>query len=201
MFERFTDRARRVVVWAQEEARTFNHNYIGTEHLLLGLIKEGEGIGAKTLTAVGVDLEMVRGELDIRVGRGASTPKGHIPFTPRAKKVLELALREAMRLGHNYIGTEHVLLGLLREGQGVGAQILMTRVDGGLERVEKEVLNQLSGMGVEIAPTKVDLRRHAGEPPASITVDEIVKRLEAIEARLTAIERMLRGQQGETEVS
>jgi ATP-dependent Clp protease ATP-binding subunit ClpC len=200
MFERFTDRARRVVVWAQEEARGFNHNYIGTEHLLLGLIEEGEGLGAKTLIAVGVDLEMVRGELDIRVGRGASTPKGHIPFTPRAKKVLELALREAMRLGHNYIGTEHVLLGLLREGQGVGAQILMTRVDGGLERVEKEVLQQLGGVQAP-TPLKDAIAQAPQAVVSAVAQDETLKRLEAIEARLTAIERLLRAQQGEAEVS
>ena len=194
-----------MVVWAQEEARTFNHNYIGTEHLLLGLIKEGEGIGAKALTAVGLDVDMVRAELDARVGRGASTPKGHIPFTPRAKTVLELSLREALKLGHNYIGTEHVLLGLIREGQGVGAQILMTKVEGGLERVETEVLNKLSGTGVPLEPIREALRERATRAHA-VTVsgpapEEIVARLEAIERRLAAIERLLREQRGETEVS
>src|SRR5215210_7659636 len=109
MFERFTDRARRVVVLAQEEARMLNHNYIGTEHILLGLIHEGEGVAAKALESLGISLEGVRQQ----------APSGHIPFTPRAKKVLELSLREALQLGHNYIGTEHILLGLIREGEGV----------------------------------------------------------------------------------
>jgi ATP-dependent Clp protease ATP-binding subunit ClpC len=197
MFERFTDRARRAVVLAQEESRSFNHNYIGTEHLLLGLIHEGEGIAAKTLEALHVDLETVRGELDRRIGRGASQPKGHIPFTPRAKKVLELSLREALQYGHNYIGTEHVLLGLLREGQGVAAQILMTRVDGGLERVRDEVLRQLEGLGVHARTGKL---AHTSLTPA-VAEDQVLKRLEAIEARLSAIERLLREQRGETEAS
>ena len=196
MFERFTDRARRVVVWAQEEARTFNHNYIGTEHLLLGLIKEGEGIGAKALGAAGVDAELVRTELDVRVGRGASTPKGHIPFTPRAKTVLELSLREALKLGHNYIGTEHVLLGLIREGQGVGSQILMTKVEGGLERVETEVLNKLSGPSVTTGLRQA-LEERAQAVVAGLPSDDLSRRLEAIEARLAAIERLLRDQRGE----
>ena len=201
MFERFTDRARRVVVWAQEEARSFNHNYIGTEHLLLGLIKEGEGLGSKTLTALHIDLEMVRGELDIRVGRGASQPKGHIPFTPRAKKVLELSLREAMQYGHNYIGTEHVLLGLLREGQGVAAQILMTRVDGGLERVKQETLRQMKEFGVRVQPTGDPTAATRAVVTAAAAEDELIKRLDAIEARLSAIENLLRERRGETEAS
>src|ERR1035438_636575 len=118
MFERFTDRARRVVVLAQEEARMLNHNYIGTEHLLLGLIHEGEGVAAKVLESMGISLEAVRQQVEEIVGRGKDAPSGHIPFTPRAKKVLELSLREAQILGHNYIGTEHILLGLIREGEG-----------------------------------------------------------------------------------
>src|SRR6266851_2988220 len=124
MFERFTDRARRVVVLAQEEARTLNHNYIGTEHVLLGLIHEGEGVAAKALESLGISLEAVRQQVEEIIGQGPRAPSGHIPFTPRAKKVLELALREALQLGHNYIGTEHILLGLLREGEGVAAQVL-----------------------------------------------------------------------------
>jgi ATP-dependent Clp protease ATP-binding subunit ClpC len=199
MFERFTDRARRVVVWAQEEARTFNHNYIGTEHLLLGLIREGEGVASKALTAVGIELEMVREELDRRVGRGASQPKGHIPFTPRAKKVLEFSLREALKLGHNYIGTEHVLLGLLREGEGVAAQILMTKVTGGLERVETEVLNKLSGITVE--PLREALQAQGQAVVEPVAESDLFKRLDAIEARLAAIEYLLRKRGGETEVS
>jgi hypothetical protein len=124
MFERFTDRARRVVVLAQEEARMLDHNYIGTEHMLLGLLHEGEGVAAKALEALDVDLEETRAWIVNLIGRGQSTPSGHIPFTPRGKKVMELALREALQLGHNYIGTEHILLALVREGEGVGAQAL-----------------------------------------------------------------------------
>jgi ATP-dependent Clp protease ATP-binding subunit ClpA len=126
MFERFTDRARRVVVYAQEEAGLLKHNYIGTEHILLGLIREGEGVGAKALRELGVDLAMVRSEVEGVIGRGDQGVKigRHIPFTPRAKKILELALREALKLGHNYIGTEHIVLGVVREGQGVASQIL-----------------------------------------------------------------------------
>jgi hypothetical protein len=125
MFERFTDRARRVVVLAQEEARHLDHNYIGTEHILLGLIHEGDGVAARALTALDISLEAVRGEVEEIVGHGAEESSGHIPFTPRAKKVLELSLREALALGHNYIGTEHILLGLIREGEGVAAQVLV----------------------------------------------------------------------------
>src|SRR5881396_448564 len=113
MFERFTDRARRVVVLAQEEARMLNHNYIGTEHVLLGLIHEGEGVAAKALQSLNISLDAVRAQVEQIIGRGQSAPTGHIPFTPRAKKVLELSLRESMQLGHNYIGTEHILLGLI----------------------------------------------------------------------------------------
>ena len=125
MFERFTDRARRVVVLAQEEARLLNHNYIGTEHILLGLIHEGEGVAAKALESLSISLEAVRSQVEDIIGQGGSSPSGHIPFTPRAKKVLELSLREALQLGHNYIGTEHILLGLIREGEGVAAQVLV----------------------------------------------------------------------------
>jgi hypothetical protein len=149
MFERFTDRARRVIVLAQEEARHLNHNYIGTEHILLGLIHEGEGIAAQTLTQLDISLEAVRSQVEQIVGQGESGPTGHIPFTPRAKKVLELSLREALELRHNYIGTEHILLGLIREGQGVAAQVLVN-LGAGLERVRQVVVQLLSsyaGMG------------------------------------------------------
>src|SRR6218665_2543848 len=125
MFERFTDRARRVVVLAQEEAKMLNHNYIGTEHILLGLIHEGEGVAAKALESLGISLDAVREQVQDIIGQGQQQPTGHIPFTPRAKKVLELSLREALQLGHNYIGTEHILLGLIREGEGVAAQVLV----------------------------------------------------------------------------
>lgn len=117
MFERFTDRARRVVVLAQDEAKALNHNYIGTEHLLLGLISEGEGVAAKALESLDISLEAVRAQVEEIIGHGTSTPTGHIPFTPRAKKVLELSLREALQMNHSYIGTEHILLGLIREGE------------------------------------------------------------------------------------
>ena len=124
MFERFTDRARRSVVFAQEEARLLNHNYIGTEHILLGLLREYEGVAAKALTSMGVSLEAARGQVEQIIGQGHAMIPGHIPFTARSKKVLELSLREALQLGHNYIGTEHILLGLIREGEGVAVQVL-----------------------------------------------------------------------------
>jgi ATP-dependent Clp protease ATP-binding subunit ClpC len=144
MFERFTDRARRVVVLAQEEARLLNHSYIGTEHILLGLIHEGEGVAAKALESLGISLEAVRAQVEEIIGQGGSSPSGHIPFTPRAKKVLELSLREALQLGHNYIGTEHILLGLIREGEGVAAQVLV-KLGADLSRVRQQVIQLLSG--------------------------------------------------------
>ena len=144
MFEKFTDRARRVVVLAQEEARMLNHNYIGTEHLLLGLIAEGEGVAAKALESLGIAVERVREQVEEIIGQGQQAPGGHIPFTPRAKKVLELSLREALQLGHNYIGTEHILLGLIREGEGVAAQVLV-KLGAELNRVRQQVLQLLSG--------------------------------------------------------
>src|SRR5580765_1135329 len=144
MFERFTDRARRVVVLAQEEARLLNHSYIGTEHILLGLIHEGEGVAAKALESLSISLEAVRNQVEEIIGQGGSSPSGHIPFTPRAKKVLELSLREALQLGHNYIGTEHILLGLIREGEGVAAQVLV-KLGADLSRVRQQVIQLLSG--------------------------------------------------------
>ncbi|HIZ35988.1 MAG TPA: ATP-dependent Clp protease ATP-binding subunit [Candidatus Ruania gallistercoris] len=144
MFERFTDRARRVVVLAQEEARMLNHNYIGTEHILLGLIHEGEGVAAKALESLNISLEAVRQQVQEIIGEGQQAPNGHIPFTPRAKKVLELSLREALQLGHNYIGTEHILLGLIREGEGVAAKVL-TKLGADLNRVRQQVIQLLSG--------------------------------------------------------
>ena len=144
MFERFTDRARRVVVLAQEEAKMLNHNYIGTEHVLLGLIHEGEGVAAKALESLDISLEAVREQVQEIIGQGQQAPTGHIPFTPRAKKVLELSLREALQLGHNYIGTEHILLGLIREGEGVAAQVLV-KLGADLNRVRQQVIQLLSG--------------------------------------------------------
>jgi ATP-dependent Clp protease ATP-binding subunit ClpC len=144
VFERFTDRARRVVVLAQQEARMLNHNYIGTEHILLGLIHEGEGVAARALDALGVELDAVRLEIEELIGQGQDVPSGHIPFTPRAKKVLELSLREALQLGHTYIGTEHLLLGLIREGEGVAAQVLQ-KMGASLELVRQKVIELVGG--------------------------------------------------------
>ena len=144
MFEKFTDKARRVVVLAQEEAKLLNHNYIGTEHLLLGLIHEGEGVAAKALESLGINLDSVREQVQEIIGQGQQAPTGHIPFTPRAKKVLELSLREALQLGHSYIGTEHLLLGLIREGEGVAAQVL-TKLGADTNRVRQQVIQLLSG--------------------------------------------------------
>jgi ATP-dependent Clp protease ATP-binding subunit ClpC len=144
VFERFTDRARRVVVLAQEEARMLNHNYIGTEHILLGLVRERDGVAAKALAALTISLEAVRQQVEEIIGQGQAARTGHIPFTPRAKKVLELSLREALQLGHNYIGTEHILLGLIREGEGVAAQVLQ-KLGADLDRVRQTVIQLLSG--------------------------------------------------------
>ena len=144
MFERFTDRARRVVVLAQDEAKMLNHNYIGTEHILLGLIHEGEGVAAKALEQMGISLEAVRAQVEEVIGHGQTQPTGHIPFTPRAKKVLELSLREALQMNHSYIGTEHILLGLIREGEGVAADTLI-KLGADLNRVRNTVLQLLSG--------------------------------------------------------
>jgi ATP-dependent Clp protease ATP-binding subunit ClpA len=143
VFEQFTDRARRVIVLAQEEARLLNHNYIGTEHLLLGLAREG-GVAAKALELLGIRLEALRSQVEEIIGQGQTAPSGHIPFTPRAKKVLELSLREALQLGHNYIGTEHILLGLIREGEGVAAQVLV-KLGADLPRARQQVIQVLSG--------------------------------------------------------
>jgi ATP-dependent Clp protease ATP-binding subunit ClpA len=139
MFERFSDRARRVVVLSQEEARLLDHNHIGTEHILLGLVHEGEGVAARALESLGIRLDAVRREVEDIVGQGGSPPSEHIPFTPRAKKVLELSLREAIQFGHTYIGTEHILLGLLREGEGVACQVLVN-LGANLPKVRARVL-------------------------------------------------------------
>ncbi len=146
MFERFTERARRVMVLAQEEARLLNHNFIGTEHLLLGLIHEGEGVAAKALEQLGISLEAVREKVEETMGAPSTAAGGSPPFTPRAKKVLELSLREALQLGHNYIGTEHILLGLVREGEGVAARVLVD-LGADLSRVRQQVIQLLSGYG------------------------------------------------------
>jgi ATP-dependent Clp protease ATP-binding subunit ClpA len=202
MFERFTDRARRVVVLAQEEARMLNHNYIGTEHILLGLIHEGEGVAAKALESLGISLEAVRQQVEEIIGQGQQAPSGHIPFTPRAKKVLELSLREALQLGHNYIGTEHILLGLIREGEGVAAQVLV-KLGGDLNRVRQQVIAVLGGSAREEAGES----EAGGRPEAAgggagmgpevrivgspAQMAEILNRLRSIDTRLAALERHL----------
>jgi ATP-dependent Clp protease ATP-binding subunit ClpC len=155
VFERFTDRARRSVVLAQEEARALNHNYIGTEHILLGLVRERDGVAGKALVSLDISLDAVRQQVDEIVGQGQAVPRGHIPFTPRAKKVLELSLREALQLGHNYIGTEHILLGLIREGEGVAAQVLQ-KLGADLNRVRQTVIQILSGYAAGAGARKVE---------------------------------------------
>jgi len=176
MFQQFTDRARRVVVLAQEEARLLNHDYLGTEHLLLGLAHEGQGVAAKALELLGIRLEAIRSQVEEIVGQGQRAPSGHIPFTPRAKKVLELSLRESKQLGHNYIGTEHILLGLVREGEGVAAQVLV-KLGADLSRVRQQVVQLLSGSagdpevaaGTRPVPmTAPDELREAGERLAEV---------------------------------
>jgi ATP-dependent Clp protease ATP-binding subunit ClpC len=175
MFERFTDRARRVVVLAQEEARMLNHNYIGTEHILLGLIHEGEGVAAKALESLGISLEAVRQQVEEIIGQGQQAPSGHIPFTPRAKKVLELSLREALQLGHNYIGTEHILLGLIREGDGVAAQVLV-KLGADLNRVRQQVIQLLHGyQGKE--PASAPGSGAESAPSTSLVLDQFGRNL------------------------
>ena len=180
MFERFTDRARRVVVLAQEEARMLNHNYIGTEHILLGLIHEGEGVASKALEQLGVSLDAVREQVQEIIGQGQQAPTGHIPFTPRAKKVLELSLREALQLGHNYIGTEHILLGLIREGEGVAAQVLV-KLGADLARVRQTVIQLISGYqgGKEAAGATAGpgAGPAEGTPAGSLVLDQFGRNL------------------------
>src|SRR3978361_761246 len=174
MFERFTDRARRVVVLAQEEARMLTPNYIGTEPILLGLIHEGEGVAAKALESLGISLEAVRQQVEEIIGQGQQAPSGHIPFTPRAKKVLELSLREALQLGHNYIGTEHILLGGIREGEGVAAQVLV-KLGADLNRVRQQVIQLLSGYQGKEAATAGGPQE--GAPSTSLVLDQFGRNL------------------------
>jgi ATP-dependent Clp protease ATP-binding subunit ClpC len=198
MFERFTDRARRVVVLAQEEARLLDHNYIGTEHILLGLIHEGEGAAAKALESLGVGLQPVREQVEKMIGRGKKQPSGHIPFTPRAKKVLELSLREALELGHNYIGSEHILLGLLREGEGVAVQIIV-RLGADLHQLRQQVIQMLRNEGTEAGPaprvavaTPVeDVSFPTRQAARELWLTEFQNSLNKIVDRLDAIERHL----------
>jgi ATP-dependent Clp protease ATP-binding subunit ClpC len=186
MFERFTVRARRVVVLAQDEARELNHNYIGTEHLLLGLLREGEGMAARVLDELGISRTAVREQVVEIIGPGEDARSGHIPFTPRAKKVLELSLREALQLSHDYIGTEHILLGLLREGDGVAAQVLV-RLGADLNRVRAKVLELVPAGPAEA----MEFTRHPRPAAAGPMLDGIVRRLDALAERLGAIERHL----------
>jgi ATP-dependent Clp protease ATP-binding subunit ClpC len=179
VFQRFSDRARRVVVLAQEEARMLNHNYIGTEHILLGLIQEGEGVAAKALESMGISLEAVRNQVEEIIGRGSSAPSGHIPFTPRAKKVLELSLREALQLGHNYIGTEHILLGLIREGEGVAAQVL-TKLGADLDRVRNQVVQLLTGAA---ASSKESTELGEVAPQGNLLLDQFGRNLTQLAAQ------------------
>ena len=199
MFEKFTDRARRVVVLAQEEARMLDHNYIGTEHLLLGLIHEGHGVAAGALESLGISLEDVRRNVEEMIGRGEAAPSGHIPFTPRAKKVLELSLRESQQLGQDYIGTEHILLGLIREGEGVAAQVLV-KLGADLNRVRQQVLEMVGGRAAREPEAGGPLEAAGGlagdEPGMRIVgspaqMDEILRRLRSMDTRLAAVERHL----------
>ena len=187
MFERFTERARRVVVFAQEEARDLNHDYIGTEHLLLGLMRDADSVAARALQGLDIGQDAVREQVTEIIGRGQRSPSGHIPFTPRAKKVLELSLREALQLNHNYIGTEHILLGLVGEGEGVAAQVLI-KLGGSLSRVRDKVIELAppgTGEGPELSiPLRRGARIHG-------PLDEVIQRLEAMDERLAAIERHL----------
>ena len=217
MFERFTDRARNVVVLAQQEARLLKHNYIGTEHILLGLARESDGLAAKALDALGIGLEAVREQVVELTGRGQKSPSGHIPFTPRAKKVLELSLREALQFGHNYIGTEHILLGLIREGEGVAAQVLVT-LGGDLSAIRQQVIRLLkenpttdekpqaaqarvARLAESVGETGIASRAESAGPmglaspaeSASLNgkLNEVLSRLDSISNRMTLIERAL----------
>ncbi len=200
MFERFTDRARRVVVLAQEEARMLSHNYIGTEHILLGLIHEGEGVAAKALESLDISLEAVRAQVEEIIGQGQQAPSGHIPFTPRAKKVLELSLREALQLGHSYIGTEHILLGLIREGEGVAAQVLQ-KLGADLNRVRQQVIQLLSGFQGKESTAAAAAQGAGGDAPSSslvldqfgrnLTQDAREGKLDPVIGREQEIERVM----------
>ncbi len=182
MFERFTDRARHVVVLAKEEARLLNHNWIGTEHLLLGLIRQGDSVAARVLESLGISLQAVRHEVEEIIGQGEQVPSEEIPFTPRSKKVLEQALRESLQLRDNYIGPEHILLGLMREGDGVAAQVLI-KLGANLNRVRQQVIQLLHGyQGKE----PKSARRW---PQEGAQVTEVQARLDAVEGRLAALEQ------------
>ncbi len=193
MFERFTDRARRVVVLAQEEARMLDHNYIGTEHILLGLIHEHESVAAEALVSLGISLDTVRQAVLEIIGQGRQPPSGHIPFTPRAKKVLELSLRESLQLRANYIGPEHILLALLSEGRGVAIQVL-TGAGVDLNRVRQQVIELLDGQRTQEPSLAAAAPSAASGPSAG---DDLVSRLASFVARLNAIELRLSQSSGD----
>jgi ATP-dependent Clp protease ATP-binding subunit ClpC len=190
MFERFTDRARRVMLLAEEEARRLNHDYIGTEHILLGLIREGEGVAAKTLGSLGISLQAVRGQVEEITGRGRQAPSGRIPYTPRAKKVLELSLREALQLGHKYIGTEHILLGVIRDGEGPAAQVLVN-LGGDLNQVRQQVIQVLHGHQGEKDPGLAGAALRSGKAGRGKRklLSQLLDRVDSMESRLAALER------------
>ena len=203
MFERFTDRARRVIVLAQDEAKLLNHNFIGTEHILLGLIHEGEGVAAKALESLGIALEAVRAQVEEIIGQGQQVPTGHIPFTPRAKQVLELSLREALQMNHSYIGTEHILLGLIREGEGVAAQVLI-KLGADLSRVRSTVLQLITGYqgreasmagapetGPEKATSQIldQFGRNLTQAARDNLLDPVIGRTQEIERVMTVLSR------------
>jgi ATP-dependent Clp protease ATP-binding subunit ClpA len=189
MFERFTDRARRVVVLAEEEARMLHHNYIGTEHILLGLIGEGEGVAAKALESLGISLDVVRQQIEEIIGPGQQAPPESIPFTPRAKKVFELSLRESLQLGHQYVGTEHILLALIREGDGVAAQVLV-KLGADLNRVRQQVGQLLHGyQGKEPASAGTGEGFQLGQRASARPQEDAPTRVELLDRRLAAIER------------
>ncbi len=191
MFERFTDRARRVVVLAQEEARMLNHDYIGTEHILLGLSFEGSGVAAQALELLGITPEAVRQQVEEITGRGHQAPRGgHLPFTPQAKKVLQLALRETMQLGHSYIGTEHILLGLIRDGEGPAVQVLV-RLDADLNRVRLQVIELLRGYHAEDEQGAARAAKRSGKARRGNRrlLSQLLDRFDAIESRLSALEQ------------
>lgn len=207
MYERFTDRARRVVILAQEEVRLFGHTTVGTEHLLLGLIREGDGIAARVLTSLGFTIEGLRTQVEEIIGQGEERLSGHIPFTPRAKKVIELSLREALQLGHNYVGTEHLLLGLIREGEGVGAQML-ERDGTDLISIRRAVIEHLNGLAPQpvrssgsVCSTDSDAVVKWGPTPAGYTiraeasvdaVDDLIKTLISIRDDLANVNDAVR---------
>ncbi len=192
MFERFTDQARQVVTVAQEEARTLDHDHVGTEHLLLGLVHVEDGMAARALALLGISLAAVRQQVEEIMGQGKKrAPAAHLPFTPRAKKVLELSLREALHLGHNYIGTEHILLGLIREGEGIAARVLV-KLGADLSRVRQEVIKLVAEARREEDKPQTArgaLRVGPARGPDSGRLAEAITRIESIDSRLSAIEQ------------